>query len=165
MSDRFFLRTSAVGIAAVGVLTLAACGSSTDESQPPSATTQSSAAVSSSTTSSSAPPDASSSTPPRPTAKSSAAPQAAYPPRGTTEEIAPPKGDKRSKFLAELNRGGVNVSDATAVSLGTSLCGIKATNGDKTAQEYAKPVLEADSGKTPSPAQVKKFVDAVDILC
>lgn len=57
------------------------------------------------------------------------------------------------------------MSDDLAVSLGSSLCEIKASNGDQTAREYAKPVLQAEAGKAPSDAQVRKYVDAVDILC
>lgn len=163
MPDHRIHRIAAVGVAAIGLVALTACGDSSESAAPSSSAPITSSSTSQSSSSRAPSTSATSARTSEPRSTTTPAPD--YPSQGTTEHIEEPKSDKRSKFLAELKRKNVDVSDDLALSLGTSLCSIKKSNGQKDAEAYAKPVLEAESGKTPSSAQVRDFVDAVDILC
>ena len=81
------------------------------------------------------------------------------------ETIERPGTSEQKAFLAEIGRGGIELDDDYAVSLGTSVCTVAEANGAATARDYTKPMLQAATGKTPTDAQVRTFVTASTRLC
>lgn len=153
----------AVAIAASGLL--AACGDNdSTASSTPTLTPSTSAATSAPGSASAAPaPEGETAPPAQPSPEDTPAPAPQERPAPVPAEDLPPAetgdlGDKEKKFLAELNKQGVNPSNPQdAITIGNYICGaVAAGQPDDQIAIYANAMAGADPAFDPSKMPVEQ---------